>query len=483
MSLRVKDVVSHSGGYFSAMESLGRDMPWLLVLSPSTLDFEYFSACGDMGVSSLVDDVVDIYGASGDDVVSVIAGMIVDRHADNWRRTWDILISEYDPILQAVSEVTRNVVSDRDQQELFSNTNSTLTNTSDDTTVGGTNTSTEVLNTTVSNDGTASTTNTETRDLETSSNTTTDGSTTSSSEGSTSGTDTVTKTGSEKTATSNTSSKTGSESTAKTGSESRSGDNLEGYDNYGETENGTVNENTTPSLVSAGNETTTVSSYGMGGTGTPAPDTLNTTQSSPPLASESKSTTYDGKSRAYHGTKTNTSSENLSFTDRRDSTEYDTTVTDSGDSTLSFTGRQDETSSSGTSSDSTTSNTDETVTVAGTDSGTVKNVSSDTTSDVAETTGTNTTTDEVSTTTGKTGSADSKSTGGGDNSLTRSDDMNETSQTRSTPSAATVQELVMQEVALRRGPLYNFTQILIDDVRRMTTAKLWPRRGLFNMEY
>ena len=416
--MRLNEVINPINGIFSNIPN----PIWDGELDPSYIDIELFTRIGNLDASPLV----EFYIQNGVLNTQELSNLLYQRYKNNWERIYNAIKKEYDIMITTSNEYIRQL--NRETEDLETRD---LTSTDHRTDVlkgteSGSNTKTgSVTNASESTD-THNTTDTQTKNLH---DVTTN-----------SGTDATTDTFNDKHTTTNELTKTGSESHNGTDNATK---------NLNDTKAGTEKLSQSETHTGTDNTVTDNGKYGVGSNGlanesrVSANDTRN-------LQDSTDSTTTYNITEGHSGTDNHTLTDTLTFGNRKDSESGSDTHTGTNTSSTQH-GLQTSEDITGT----------DTVARTGTD----KNNQTgsdvyDVTDTTASTSDNNRTQDGATTDIGTV-----KNEGNG----------NETETFKSEGSSAlrTYQALIQEELDGRKGDIWNFTNIIIEDVQSMIAMKIW----------
>jgi len=469
--MKINEVLNPTSGIFSHMP---QDI-WGSDLDPSFMDVEVFTSMGGLTASPLFlhyvhDGVLDHDG---------LARLIHQHYGKNWKRLWDALKAEYDIMITTSTDEKRTSSrehTDTERRDL-TGTKSSVVNGSD------TGTSSQVRSGAITNADTATTeygsANTRANNLSTTTTNSGTDTTTDTFNETTVGDSSVTKSGSEKHATSSTQTRNlaGGENGSVTTDKNTTDKGTVSHQK-GTTDAGSITTNTSLHQGGTNTDVTANGIYGVGGSGL-----VNEKAQTETTNRDLTDTTNTTESRDLRGSENNTETRNLATTghdvETRALKTTDTgTVSDQGSDTLSFDSRKDTTASqdkhTGTVSHATahglTTNTSDTGTTTDTHSGSdTQRGSSTQTFDNLTDTLTRNLTSESNTT--------EQSTDGGTIQGQGKESFTETFHAEGSSPLRTYQALVKEEVEIRSGGGWNFTELVINDVRRLIALTIWERRN------
>lgn len=469
--MRINEVLNPTNGLFSHMP---QDI-WGTDLDPSFLDIETFTAIGGLSPSPLFlhfvrDGVLDHDG---------LARLIHQHYGKNWKRLWDALKAEYDIMITTSTDEKRTSTrerSDTETRDLTGTKNASANghDTGSTTTVrtgsvanadtatteyGSSNTHTNNLTTKLVNGGTDTTTDTfnEANSVDSS----------------------TTKAGAEKRASSST--QTRNLSATDVGSVVTDKTNAEGgsvtHSKSG-SDTGTITTGTSFHQGGTSNDNTSDGLYGVGGS-----SYVNTETHSTTTTKDLTDTTNTTETRNLSHSETDKESRDLSTTGRdseqRSLKTTDTgTVGDQGSETLSFEGRKDATASREQHTGTVSHTTAHGQTATTTDTGSATDSHSGTDTQRGNSTQTyNNLTDTDTRDLSSTSTSEERTTDGGTIKGQGRESFTETYHAEGSSPLRTYQALVKEEVEIRSGGGWNFTELVINDVQRLIALRIWERRN------
>lgn len=471
--MKINEVLNPMSGLFSHMP---QDI-WGTDLDPSFLDIETFTSLGGMTASPLFlhyvhDGVLDHDG---------LARLIHQHYGKNWKRLWEALKAEYDIKITTTNDETRSLTrehNDLETRDLTGTKNGSVTGKDTGSSVNKRTGSIAHAHSNTTEYGSANTR--ENNLVNTSTNSGTD-TTTDTFNDVTANDTTLTKMGAEKHANSSTETRdlAGSEGGSITHAKSGTDTGTVGHQKS-TSDTGTITTDTTLDQTGTSTDDTSEGLYGVGG-----PGMANTERHTTTTTRALRDHTANSEVRDLHGGETDTETRNLATTGRDDETRSlnttdKGTVGNQGSSTLTFDQRKDATASreshTGTVSHATAHGLSTKTTDTG--SSTEKHTGSDsergadteTFNDLADTT-----TRDLSSTSTTT----EQTTDGGTVKGQGTEKITETFHSEGSSPLRTFQALIQEEVEIRTGGGWNFTELVINDVRRLIALKIWERRNSY----